>query len=38
MLEMAKNFVLVIGVAAIPIVLWYGFLGIARHFADREGR
>ncbi len=38
MLEMAKNFILVMSVAAVPIILWYGFLGIARHFADREGK
>lgn len=36
MVEIAKNFLLVMGVAAVPIVFWYGFLEIARRSSDRD--
>lgn len=36
MLELAKNFIFVIAVTAVPIVLWYGFLEVARRSSDRE--
>ena len=35
-LWLVKSFVLVTGVAAIPIILWYGFLALVRRAADRK--
>lgn len=36
MVEIAKNFLLVMSATAIPIVLWYGLLEIARRSSERE--
>ena len=36
MVEIAKNFVLVMSATAVPIVLWYGLLEIARRSSERE--
>ena len=35
-LWLVKSFVLVTGVEAIPIILWYGFLALVRRAADRN--
>lgn len=31
-----KSFVLVMGVASIPIILWYGFLALVRRYVDKR--
>lgn len=36
MVEIAKNFILVMSVTAIPIVLWYGLVEIARRSSEEE--
>lgn len=31
-----KSIVLVLGVTSIPIILWYGFLGLVRRYEDKR--